>query len=110
MGRETLGEFEHLVLLAIVRLGGPAYSVPILEELERCTGGRVAPAAVYIALRRLEKRGLVRSVKEAPSPVVGGRGRRFFEILPEGLAKLRESRRRLEQLWEGLDPEFEEVR
>jgi hypothetical protein len=53
-GRESLGEFEHQVLLAILRLGGEAYSVPIVLEIEERTGRDVAPAAVYIALHRLQ--------------------------------------------------------
>ena len=72
MSRDSLGEFEHMVLLAILRHGGEAYSVPIVLELEQRTGRSVAPAAVYIALRRLEKRGLLRST---PGPILPHRRR-----------------------------------
>ena len=60
MSRETLGEFEHKVMLAILRLGGEAYSVSIVEELEERTDREVAQAAVFIVLRRLEEKGLLK--------------------------------------------------
>ena len=56
MSREVLGEFEHMVLLAILHLGDGLYGVPIVDEIQRRTGRAVAPAAVYITLRRLEQR------------------------------------------------------
>lgn len=107
MGREALGEFEHQVLLAILQLGGSAYSAPIVIEIEQRGGKTVAPAAVYIALRRLEQRGLLQSSKAEPAAHEGGRGRRTFEITPDAMDKLRDSRRTLESMWEGLDPLFQ---
>ncbi|UCC24185.1 MAG: PadR family transcriptional regulator [Gemmatimonadales bacterium] len=100
MAKETLGEFEHHVLLATRRLGPGAYSAAIVEELEEVTGRDVAPAAVYIALRRLEDGGLARSDLRAPPE--GGRDRRYFEPTPAGLTLMGESRRRFEALWQGL--------
>ena len=107
MAREVLGEFEHQVMLAILRLGEESYSVALVLELEETTERDVAPAAVYIALRRLEQRGLLQSSKEEPAPHEGGRGKRTFEITPGAMDKLRESRRTLESLWKGLDPLFQ---
>ena len=107
MPRETLGEFEHQVLLAILRIGGSAYSAPIVIEMESRSGRDVAPAAVYIALRRLEQRDLVVSTKEDPGPGEGGRGKRTFTITALAREKLRESRRTFENFWEGLDAVFE---
>ncbi len=106
MARDALGEFEHRVLLAILRLEAESYSVPIVLELEEKTGKPVAPAAVYIALRRLEKRGLVSSRLVEPDEN-GGRERRYFRIEEEGLERLRESRRALLDLWEGLAPQLD---
>jgi len=106
MARDALGEFEHRVLLAILRLEAESYSVPIVLELEEKTGKPVAPAAVYIALRRLEKRGLVSSRLVEPEKN-GGRERRYFRIEEEGLERLRESRRSLLDLWEGLAPQLD---
>jgi DNA-binding PadR family transcriptional regulator len=108
MTRSALGEFEHLVLLTMLQLGGKTRSAPIVVELEQRLGRQVAPAAVYIALRRLEKRGLLLSEKHDPAPKEGGRGKRVFETTPLALDKLREARGNLETLWEGLDPLFQE--
>lgn len=108
MVRSSLGDFEQQVLLAMLQLGGEAYSAPIVLRIEAAGGRPVAPAAVYIALRRLEKRGLVSSKKEDPEPNEGGRGRRVFKVEPEAVALLRTSRQTLERLWEGLDPLFHE--
>lgn len=107
MGRDSLGELEHQVLLALLRVGPGAYSVPVLQELEARTGREVASAAVYIALRRLEDKGYVRSRMEAPEAGEGGRDRRVFEVTADGLYRLRETRRALDRLWEGLDPLME---
>lgn len=103
MTKDVLGEFEHQVLLATLRLGDDAYSSPIVLELERVTGREVAPAAVYIALRRLEETHLARSELRPPVPGEGGRGRRYFRVTDEGLRLMRESRRRFEALWDQLD-------
>lgn len=106
MPREALGEFEHQVLLAILQLGGEAHSAPIVTEIETRSGRSASPAAVYIALRRLEQRGFVASRKSEPGPNEGGRGRRSFRITQAAVDKLRESRRALEAFWTGLDPVF----
>ena len=76
---DVLGGFEHKVLLAIMRLGSSGYSVPIVRELEQRTDRSVAPAAVYVTLRRLETRGLLVSRMEPPADGVGGRARRVFD-------------------------------
>jgi DNA-binding PadR family transcriptional regulator len=107
MGKGSLGEFEHQVLLAILRLGSESYSVPIVLELEQCAERQVAPAAVYIALRRLEKRGLVSSRMDTAAPDEGGRLRRYFKLEPEALERLRESRRVYDRLWHGVGPALE---
>ncbi len=100
---EVLGGFEHTVLLAIMRLDSSAYSVPIVLELEKRTGRSVAPAAVYVTLRRLEKKGLLTSSMIPAEEGQGGRDRRVFEITDEVVALLRTSRRDLDRLWDGLD-------
>lgn len=106
MSREGLGEFEHMVLLAILRNGGEAYSVPIVVELEQSTGRSVAPAAVYIALRRLEKRGLLKS-RLVENDAETGRPRRYFALEEAALEKLRDARQALANLWDGLDGALE---
>jgi DNA-binding PadR family transcriptional regulator len=108
MSKATLGEFEHQVLIAILRLGSESYSVPIVLELEERTERQVAPAAVYIALRRLENKGLVSSRLDTATPDEGGRPRRYFKLEPEAVERLKASRRVLERLWEGVGPVLEQ--
>lgn len=105
MTHQALGEFEHLVLLAIVHLhGGETYGVPIVEEIERRTGRAVSRAAVYVALRRLEQKGFIRSWMGDPVPERGGKSRRLVRIEPAGLRSLRDSKRVLDRMWKGLGP------
>jgi DNA-binding PadR family transcriptional regulator len=101
---ESLGEFEQMVLLAIVRLDGEVYGVPITDEIARCTGREVSPAAVYVTLRRLEQKGLVKSWFSDPVRERGGKARRCVRVSAAGLKALRESRERMDALWQGLDP------
>ena len=104
MPQQGLGEFEQLVLLSILRLGSGVYGVPIVEEIEHRTGRRVGRAAVYVTLRRLEKKGLVSSWMGEPTEERGGKARRLVKVCPEGRALLTESRGAMDRMWEGLDP------
>lgn len=106
MTREALGEFEQLVLLAILHLGDDVYGVPIVDEIERRTGRKVAQAAVYITLRRLEHKGLLTSWMSAPTAERGGKARRCVKVSRAGATLLRESRHTLDRMWSGLDPEL----
>ena len=110
MPPQALGEFEQLVLLAILQLDEDVYGVPIVEEIERRTGRSVSRAAVYVTLRRLEKRGLVTSWMGEPTPERGGRARRCVRVEPAGKHVLLESRRALESMWKDLDLVSEETR
>jgi DNA-binding PadR family transcriptional regulator len=102
--REALGEFEQLVLLAIVHLGDDVYGVPIADEIERRTGRTVSAAAVYVTLRRLEQKGLLSSSMSAPTPERGGKARRCVRVTRSGRDSLRVSRQTLDSMWKGLDP------
>jgi DNA-binding PadR family transcriptional regulator len=102
MGTDILGGFEHHVLLAMMQIGESAYSVPIVVELEERTGRTVSASAVYITLRRLERRGLVSSVMEPPPGEESGKPRRVFRLEPAGLDQLRESKQSFARLWHGL--------
>lgn len=110
--RESLGEFEQSVLLAIVHLTGATevYGVPIVDEIERRTGRSIARAAVYVALRRLEDKGLIASWMSEPTHERGGKSRRCVKVTRAGLQALRESRQVLDQMWQGLDPRLEKTR
>jgi len=100
---DVLGGFEHQVLLAMMRLGSSAYTVPIVRELERLTGRAPAPAAVYVTLRRLEKRGLLTSEMVEPDDGEGGRARRVFSVTRDAVRLLRDARRDLDRLWDGIE-------
>lgn len=110
MGLTTLGEFEQMVLLAILQLGDGVYGVPIVEEIERRTGRSVARAAVYVTLRRLEKKGLVESWMGEPTEERGGKARRMVRVRPEGLRALEDSRRAMAAMWDGLDVQTGDLR
>jgi PadR family transcriptional regulator PadR len=99
MGKDTLQHFELHVLLAMLRLGGESYSVPLVLELEKRTGRHVSQAAVFIALRRLEKKDLVVSRMEEPET---GRVRRYFKVTKQGLAVVKHSRDAHSRLWNGI--------
>ena len=104
MTHHALGEFEQLVLLAIVHVRNDAYGIPIVDEIERRTGREVSRAAVYVTLRRLEDKGLVSSWLGESTAERGGKPRRYVSIEPTGLRALKESRKVAEQMWRGLDP------
>lgn len=108
MSRNSLGEFEHLILLAVLRLGDQAYGVSIIDELERRTGREVSQAATYIGLKRLRDKGLLTSRLAEGSPERGERARRYFTVTPLGIERLRESASALFSMWEGLDPKLKE--
>lgn len=103
MPRESLGEFEQLVLLACLRLGDGAYVVSVIDEIAARTGREASHAAVYVALKRLEKKGLVVSSMGEPVAERGGRSRRHFEVEPKALVQLRASRDALLSMWEGVE-------
>ena len=97
-----LGEFELMVLLALIRLGDDAYGVPISREIEERAGREVAIGSVYAALERLQEKGLVASRLGDPTAERGGRAKRYFRITAQGLHEVRETQRALVKLWRGL--------
>jgi len=96
---QTLQPFELRVLLEVLRQGGEAYSVPLVLELERRLGRPVAPAAVFIVLTRLERKGLVTSRLHEPAE---GRVRRYFKVTRQGVEAVKEERQEQGRLWRGL--------
>ena len=103
----TVGEFELLVLLAVARLKNGAYPVAIRDEIEARTGRRVSRPAVFITLERLEDKRLVSSYFGDPTPVRGGRAKRFFRLTPAGSAAAHHSLQTVSAMIEGLDWLFE---
>lgn len=97
-----LGEFEQIVLLAILRLGQQAYGVSIRAEIAACTDRHPTPGALYTTLDRLEEKGLVTSRLGDPTPLRGGRAKRYFAITPNGLGAVTSAQRSYQRLLKGL--------
>ncbi len=108
MGRETLGELEQLLMLAVARSGEQAYGAEIQRDLEDSAGRSLTISTIYVTLVRLEKKGLVRSRRADPTPVRGGKAKRLFELTADGVVALKESHTVLERMWKGVStlPEF----
>jgi PadR family transcriptional regulator PadR len=108
MGKQGLGEFELLVLLAALRLGeDDAHAVSIVDEIHGRTGREVRRSAVYVTLQRLETKGMVSTRLGDPLPERGGKGRRLVRVEPDGLEAVRETQDALRSMWGGLDPLLE---
>lgn len=99
-----MGEFEQVVLLAILRLEQGAYGMEIRTEIEARTGRDVSYGAVYTTLDRLERKGWVSYELGAPTPERGGRAKKYFRVERAGRDALRDTRRALEVMWEGVTP------
>jgi PadR family transcriptional regulator PadR len=103
----TLGDFEQLILLALVRLGDEGYGVSIHNEIVRRAGRDVTVAAVYKTLERLEDKGLAISTVGEPTAERGGRRKKYFRIQPAGRRALAQSLASLRRMTEGLPQELE---
>ncbi|OGU24528.1 MAG: PadR family transcriptional regulator [Gemmatimonadetes bacterium RIFCSPLOWO2_12_FULL_68_9] len=99
-----MGEFEQLVLLAVLRIGNDAYGMEVRSEIEKRTGRDVSYGAVYTALDRLETKDYVAHRMGEPTAERGGRARKYFQVLPAGREALRDTRRALAVMWEGVVP------
>jgi PadR family transcriptional regulator PadR len=99
---DYLGEFEQLILLALVRLGPAAYGVTIRETLRERAGRDVSFGAIYSTLRRLEVKGLVRSSVGDPEPVRGGRAKKHVAITPRGRSAVGNAQRVFGRMAAGL--------
>jgi PadR family transcriptional regulator, regulatory protein PadR len=102
-GREYLGEFEHIIVLALLRLGDAAYGVTVRQEIELRTRRDVSIGAVYATLNRLETKGYVKSRRGDPTPERGGRSKRFFRVTAKGMAAMNRAQHALHSMTEGLD-------
>lgn len=88
---EFLGDFEQLILLAILRLDGDAYGLRVQSELTKRAGRTASIGAIYTTLERLEEKGLVRSTVGESTPERGGRAKRIFTVTGAGRASLSQS-------------------
>lgn len=101
--RDYLGEFEHIVILALLRLEDRAYGVTVRQEIDFRTEREVSIGAVYATLGRLEAKGYVKSHYGDPTPERGGRSKRFFRVTNRGVAAVNRTHRALQNMTEGLD-------
>ena len=97
-----MGEFEQLVLLAILRLDADAYGMEIRAEIESVTGRPTSYGAVYTTLSRLERKGYVSHQLGEATPERGGRAKKYFHVEKAGRDALKVSRQALAVMWEGV--------
>ncbi len=102
MNERLLTDFELMVMLAVLRVRGSAYGVPIAREIEQTGGRPVTLAAVYLALDRLCENGLATWRLGEPTAERGGRAKKLFSVTPNGLRAIRRTQRAFIALWSGI--------
>lgn len=102
--KQYLGEFEELMLLAIVRLRDNAYGMTIRQTIDEVTGRTTSIGAVYTTLERMEQKGFVKSHQGEATPERGGRAKRYFELTGTGAQALNDAQRARDLLRGGLKP------
>src|ERR1700691_4036912 len=102
-GRDYLGEFEHIIVLALLRLEDRAYGVTVRQEIEFRTHREVSIGAVYATLDRLETKGYVRSHRGDPTPERGGCSKRFFRVTAKGMTAVNRTQRALQTMTKGVE-------
>ena len=107
--RTFLGEFEQLLLLALLKLGDEAYGVRIRQAIERGAGRHVSAGAIYTALERLERQGLVSSRLGDPTPERGGKRKRYYRLEADGASALKHAQAALARMAKGLAPKLESL-
>ena len=100
--QDALGSLEHIVLLAVMRLGSNAYGMTVRREIESATGRNVSIGAVYATLVRLESKGFIRSYAGEPTAERGGRAKRYFRMTAEGKGALRNTHEVILKMSAGL--------
>jgi DNA-binding PadR family transcriptional regulator len=104
MPEDRLGDFERLVLLAIVHLRGQGYAVSLADEIKSRTGKSRSLGAIYATVDRLEKKGFVTSRLGGATPERGGKPKRFYQIAAPGQRALTAVRAMDDRMWAGVDP------
>ena len=99
MARDSLGDIEQFVLVALLHLGGESYGVPVMKEIAGRTARVVSRPAIYIALRRLEAKGLLTSRVGDATSERGGRSKRLFKLTKAGARQLRQAREAFVRMW-----------
>jgi PadR family transcriptional regulator PadR len=99
---ESLGSLEHIVLLAVMRLGEDAYGITVRREIESTTGRDLSIGAVYATLVRLESKGFIKSLAGEPTAERGGRAKRYFRVTADGKAALRNTHAIIRKMSAGI--------
>ena len=108
MGKgDYLGEFEQLVLLALATVGEETAGRQVYDEIASSTGRDVSVTAVYVTLRRLEKKGYVSATMGAATPERGGRAKKLFCLEPEGARAIKRARDQFDVLWKSAKVHLE---
>lgn len=102
MPENSLGSLEHIVLLAVMRLGSDAYGMTVRREIENTTGRDISIGAVYATLVRLESKGFIKSHSGEPTPERGGRAKRYFRVTIAGKGALRSTQEIIQKMSAGL--------
>jgi PadR family transcriptional regulator PadR len=102
-GRDYLGEFEHIIVLALLRLEDRAYGVTVRQEIQFRIKRDVSIGAVYATLDRLERKGFVKSHRGDPTPERGGRSKRFFRVTAKGIEAVNRAQHALQSMTAGLE-------
>lgn len=110
MSGEFPGEFEVMVMLAVLRLGDDAYGWTVAQELEDVAGRAVSSGALYTTINRLERKGLLRTREGEGTEDRGGRPRRYLAVTPAGADALERSRDAMNRLWQGVQGRLGAVR
>ena len=97
-----LGEFEHIVLLTLVRLGDQAYGMSVRSTIHNLIKRDISIGAIYTTLERLQKKGYVDSRLGEATAKRGGRAKKYFSVTGKGRKALKEARANLEVLWQGI--------
>jgi DNA-binding PadR family transcriptional regulator len=103
MKGDRLGEFEELLLLAVLAMDGPPCVVPIQQYLEGISARNVSLGAVYAGLDRLERKGLVRSSFGEATPARGGKRKRVYSVTREGTRTAQAVRQLREAIWKVIE-------
>ena len=101
--KNSLGEFEQMILLAVLRKAHEAYGVEVRREIEAATGKTITRGAFYTSLDRLKVKGFLDWELKAVEDVRGGHPQRYFAVTRTGRDQLLRARQTMNQLWDGLE-------
>jgi len=103
MDTKYISRSEEFLLLAVWRLKDNAYGVAIGEQIKEATGKTWAYGALFVMLRRLEKKGYLQSHFTDPSPQRGGKSKRIFQLSAQGIKALKDVRKAQDSVWAGIE-------